>query len=62
MKLKKLIKVLHPDTFVAVVDGDSEMIVIKVSKLNSELKERQVKMLYTTRSDQSFDIYIELKS
>lgn len=62
MKLKRLIKVLHPDTVVAVVDGDSDIKVVKVSKLDNSLKERQVNMLCTTRGDQSFDLYIDLKS
>lgn len=61
MKLKKLIKVLHPSTVVAIQDGYSDIKVIKVSKLNNELKERQVKMLYPTTNDNPYDLYIELK-
>ncbi len=61
MKLKKLIKVLHPDTVIAIVDGDSDIKVVKISTLDNYLKERQVNRLYPTRSDNAFDLYIELK-
>lgn len=61
MKLKDLIKVLHPDTVVAIVDGDSDIKVFKISKLDNELKERQVKMLYPVRNYNAYDFCIELK-
>ena len=61
MKLKKLIKVLHPDTVVAIVDGDSYIKVVEISMLDNSLKKRQVDKLYSTRSDNSFDLCIELK-
>lgn len=62
MKLKRLIKILHPSTVVAIQDGYSDIKVVTVSKLDNELKERQVKMLYETRDDNPYDLYIELKS
>lgn len=61
MKLKKLIKILHPDTVIAIIDGDSDIKVLKISTLDSSLKERQVDKLYPTRSDNPYDFYIELK-
>ena len=61
MKLKKLIKILHPDTLVAIVDGDSYIKVAKISTLDKSLKKRQVDKLYSTSSDNSFELCIELK-
>lgn len=62
MKLRKLITVLHPDTVIAIIDGDSDIKVLKISTLDNSLKERQVNILYPARSDNAYDLYIELKS
>ena len=61
MKVKNLIKVLHSDTVIAIVDGNSDIKVLKISTLDSSLKERQVHRLYPASSANAYDLYIELK-
>ena len=61
MKLRTQLSVLHPDTVVCLLDYDKLELVIKVKNIPKELKERQVDKLFPTRSDNAFDLYIELK-
>ena len=61
MKLRKLIKALHPDTVVGIIDGDSDIKVVKISTLDNSLKERQIHILYPADSANVYDLLIVLK-
>lgn len=61
MKLKKLIKVLNPETIVRLMDADKLDIIAKVKDIPKELKERNVKKLSSSYYDSDDDMLILLK-
>lgn len=61
MKLKKLLKLLHPNAYVAIMDGDNKIKVFEVEQVDKTLKERDVDRLYRSSGDNQYDFYIKLK-
>lgn len=61
MKLKQLLKVLHPETVVHLFDDVKLDLVVKVKDIQKELKEISVKNLYKSYSDSLYDFSIFLK-
>lgn len=59
MKLRKLLRILLPESTVCILDSNGLYLVVEVKDIPKEMKERSVNKLYKSYSHQL--LYIELK-
>lgn len=60
MKLRNLIKVLHPKTVVCLMDDDNLYLVVEIKDIPKELKKRKVRTLHGSSYDGQYDLFIFL--